>query len=344
MKIPFISIIIPIYNAEKTLFECLNSIQNLDYKKYEVILVDDNSKDNSLEITKKFQFKTISLKKNVGAAETRNIGAKKAKGELLLFTDSDIILPKDTLKKAINYYKKGNNIFNGFFFTKIRFKNLFSQYKHLYLCYYYLKQDKQLHTLDTSLTVIKKIIFKKYNGFNKDIRISEDAEFGTRLTRNGEIITQPKDINMEHIKYYSFKNFIKTDFIRGKKFSKLFLNSIFKDKKQESKNQQEVKSFFLNPLSLYLSVGIMPFIILFAILAIISKNIIFFSIFLAFFLLFILFNLEFWDYLRKQNGFIFAFKSFFVTLLDMTVFDIGIFTTFLNFLIYGKRFVYIEEK
>ncbi len=340
MKNPKISIILPIYNSEKTIGEALTAIRSLEYKNYEVIIVDDNSSDNSVRIAEKFKFNIVKLKENHGAAEARNIGSRKASGELLLFTDADVILPKDTLTKAAKYYSKGKNIFIGMFSPKLRFKNIFSQYKHLYLCYYYLKQGEHLHTLDTSLTVIKRSIFEKHNGFDKTIRISEDAELGTRLLRAGETITQPKDLNMEHIKHYSPKSFVKTDYIRGKRFSKLLLNSIFKDKGKKAGNtskKSRVKSFYLKPLSLYLSVGIMPFFLISLLFLIVFQNLSFFLISTSFFLLFILLNLEFWHYLKQQNGLFFALKSSFITFFDMVVFDVGITTTFLSLLFLGKK-------
>lgn len=333
---PQISIIIPLYNCEKTLKFCLDAIKNLDYKNYEVILVNDCSTDKTLKIAQEFKFKIINLKQNLGAANARNIGAEQAKGNILLFTDSDIVLPSDTLNKVESYYKSGNKIFIGRFSPKLRFKNIFSQYKHLYLCYYYSKQDKYLHTLDTSLTVIPRKTFLEFGGFKNQLRISEDAELGTRLTRAGELITQSNELEMEHIRHYSLQGFIQTDFIRGKRFSRLFLSSLFKDKEQRREGKK-AKSFFLKPITLYLSVGIMPFLLLALIFFLIFRNLLSFYIFFFFILLFVSFNLEFWHYLAKHNGELFAIKSLFITILDMIVFDIGIGVTFLKFLSYGKK-------
>ena len=82
---PKFSIIIPSFNSSKTIGECLNAATKIDYKNYEVVVVDDASQDNSVEIIKRFPCKLIKLKKNLGAAEARNIGAKVAKGNILLF-------------------------------------------------------------------------------------------------------------------------------------------------------------------------------------------------------------------------------------------------------------------
>jgi len=141
---------------------------------------------------------------------------------------------------------------------------------------------------------------------------------------------------MEHIRHYSLRGFIQTDFIRGKRFSRLFLSSLFKDKEQRREGKK-AKSFFLKPITLYLSVGIMPFLLLALIFFLIFRNLLSFYIFFFFILLFVSFNLEFWHYLAKHNGELFAIKSLFITILDMIVFDIGIGVTFLKFLSYGKK-------
>jgi len=329
MKTPEFSIIIPVKNGEKTIAENLASIYNQEFKDFEIIVVDDNSTDRSREIVKRFKCNLITLKKNYGAANARNVGAAKAKGKILIFTDSDIVFHKDTLKKIKKHLKRypKKEIFLGMFSSKLRFKNIFSQYKHLYLLYYYLKQGKQLHTLDTSLTIIYKNLFDKFK-FNENVKISEDAELGMRLLKAGHSITQVKDINIEHIKKYSFFNFIKTDFIRGKRFSRLFLRSLFKDNKESSQ-----KNFFLNPINIYLNVGLMPFLFLFLLFFLFSKNFVIVIPIISISLSLLFLNLEFWNYLRKHKGFLFSLKGIFVTFLDVIVMDCGISVTFLKFII-----------
>lgn len=88
-----VSIIIPIYNAEKNLRRCIESILSQTFSDFELILVDDGSTDNSLEICEEFQSHDSRIrvfhKVNSGASSTRNFGIKKAKGEYLTFSDAD---------------------------------------------------------------------------------------------------------------------------------------------------------------------------------------------------------------------------------------------------------------
>ncbi len=95
---PKFSIIIPVYNVEEYIEKCLESVKNQTYKDYEVIIVNDGTKDNSMEIAEKYPF-TIISQENQGLSVARNTGVKHATGEYILFLDSDDYLEKDTLKE-----------------------------------------------------------------------------------------------------------------------------------------------------------------------------------------------------------------------------------------------------
>lgn len=85
---PKFSIIIPVYNVENYIGKCLDSVFNQTFKDYEVIIVNDGSTDNSMNIVKKY--KTVIINnKHEGVSTSRNLGVQKAKGEYLLFLDSD---------------------------------------------------------------------------------------------------------------------------------------------------------------------------------------------------------------------------------------------------------------
>lgn len=90
---PLISIIIPVYKVEKYLQQCVESIISQTFKNYEVLLIDDGSPDSSPVLcdrfAKKYPFISVIHKKNGGLSDARNVGIKNAKGEYLIFVDSD---------------------------------------------------------------------------------------------------------------------------------------------------------------------------------------------------------------------------------------------------------------
>lgn len=113
-----ISIIIPIYNSEKYLKECLKSIKEQTYSNYEVIMVNDGSTDKSELICRDFlndtRFKIIN-QKNMGVAVARNSGLNKAKGKYVLFVDSDDWLDKDMLSVLINNVEESELLSVGYY-------------------------------------------------------------------------------------------------------------------------------------------------------------------------------------------------------------------------------------
>ena len=102
-----ISVIVPVYNVEKYLEECLDSIQNQTYSDIEVILVNDGSLDNSKDICEKYckednRFKLIN-QANQGQSVARNYGVAASTGEFIAFVDSDDIIRQDYLEVLIRY-------------------------------------------------------------------------------------------------------------------------------------------------------------------------------------------------------------------------------------------------
>lgn len=108
VKDPLISIVILNYNAGELLFNCVNSITKLDYSNYEIILVDNNSTDQShIECKKKFdQVRLIENKENSGYCEGNNIGIRNAKGEYILVLNPDTKIESNLLNEFLKAYEK----------------------------------------------------------------------------------------------------------------------------------------------------------------------------------------------------------------------------------------------
>src|SRR5208337_4215564 len=98
-----VSIIIPTNNSGETIEECLKSIQRQDYHLYEVIVVDNFSNDNTLEMAKNLGAKTIQQKCN--PAQARNIGVDNSAGKYVLFLDSDQVLSRTVVKECVEICK-----------------------------------------------------------------------------------------------------------------------------------------------------------------------------------------------------------------------------------------------
>ena len=107
-----VSVIVPVYNSEKYLRECVESIINQTLKEIEILFVDDGSTDRSLAILDEYASEDNRIQivkgKHCGGGAARNLGMQQAKGEYLSFFDSDDIMEPELLKRAYNKSKKEN--------------------------------------------------------------------------------------------------------------------------------------------------------------------------------------------------------------------------------------------
>ena len=112
MQKPLISVIVPVYNAEKYLHRCVDSILNQTYKNLEIILIDDGSKDSSGTICDAYAAKDSRIKvihqKNFGVSAARNAGLDAAFGDYITFVDSDDSIKADMLEKLVSKLQREN--------------------------------------------------------------------------------------------------------------------------------------------------------------------------------------------------------------------------------------------
>ena len=120
-----VSVIVPVYNAEKYLRECLDSLVNQTLKEIEIIVVNDGSKDNSLSILREYEKKhkdkviVIDNKENQGIGRTRNNGLKKATGEYIGFMDSDDYADLNMYEEYYEFAKKNKLDIATGYYTKL---------------------------------------------------------------------------------------------------------------------------------------------------------------------------------------------------------------------------------
>lgn len=121
-KFPDISVIIPVYNAEKTIIRCVKSICKQSYQNIEIILIDDGSSDKSYEICKKLSYQDSRIhvyrQKNKGVSSARNNGINQAKGKYICFVDSDDWVSEDHLENLLSVASSGGLGTCGFFTDK----------------------------------------------------------------------------------------------------------------------------------------------------------------------------------------------------------------------------------
>lgn len=209
----FISVIIPVYNGSKTLGRCLESIFKSSYPKFECIIVDDHSTDNTVSVAESFDTKVISLERKKGAAHARNRGAEASQGDMLLFIDADVEVYADNFEKVVKTFSENPEIsaLFGSYDDHPGSLNFFSQYKNLFHHYIHQTSLNEASTFWSAFGAIKKDVFFEIGEYNEDTRMMEDIELGYKLKTKGYKIRLDKDIRVKHLKHFSFSHLLKSD-------------------------------------------------------------------------------------------------------------------------------------
>ena len=202
----FVSIIIPNYNGATTIARCLEAALASRYPRFEVIVVDDCSSDNSIEIIKQFPCRLVQLETHVGTSRARNVGAANSKGDILFFTDADCMLKEDTLEHAGKALAAaGSDVVMGGTYTLIPFDNtFFSLFQSVFINYSETKRRTNPDYVAAHAMMVNAEVFRDRSGFREDfLPILEDVEFSHRLRRTGcELAVNPA-IQVQHIFNFS---------------------------------------------------------------------------------------------------------------------------------------------
>lgn len=180
-----VSIILPVYNSEKYIEETILSILKQSYSNFELIIIDDCSKDTSFAICeklRKYDNRIVLIKNynNVGVSESRNIGISKAKGKYIMFVDSDDTLHKNMIEKMIIGINSSELVVCSFkkkIKDKFLSKNIKKMDVHKLEDKISFLQRNELFYVVWNKLYLKRIIYDNLIKFDKKISIAEDFKF-----------------------------------------------------------------------------------------------------------------------------------------------------------------------
>lgn len=216
-----ISIIVPVLNGESYIRDCISSLINQDFPKdqYEILIIDNGSKDNTINILKKYkEHITILHESKKGAYIARNTGIEKSKGNIIAFTDADCIAHKDWL----------NELYKGFSSENIGcVVGAIKSYPGKTLVEMYSGNKdllSQKHTLNTKFlpygqtanVAFRREVFEDIGNFDQRLMSGGDADISWRMqiNTNYKLIYRPDSI-VEHRHRTTFKGLFKQQFRYG---------------------------------------------------------------------------------------------------------------------------------
>lgn len=262
--------IIPVYNSEQTIIKSINSLIRLKHPPKKIIVIDDASTDRTTYLVKQINGVNLkSLKKNVGPAMARNIGAKESQTKWLLFIDSDCILPRNSILNAFpSKEEEENKIVGkmGVFDIKDENKSLIAKYKNMQRHFEIKAMKNPPEVFTSSCFTIRKDAFSKISGFNENYgKIpTEDNEFYFRLISKNLFIKYDINFSFHHLKKMSIQKLFYDDFYRAK----AIIQNIFGQlgHRRNSINKIEIIKWIIELSSAYLITKVIiliPIILLF---------------------------------------------------------------------------------
>lgn len=225
---PRISIVMPVYNSERLLGECLAAVNASTFRDYEVIVVDDSSTDRSREIAAAHGARVVPSGGRLGPGRARNKGVEHVRGDIVFFIDSDVVIRPDTLGRLVAAFDRDPGV-AGLMAVQsptMRFRNLCSVYKNLWMYYTYVRRAGQdVPLFYTTAAAIRRNAFVESGGFDVnyvDPNI-EDTDYGQKLASQGFRIQILPDLEVEHVKGYDLAGLLRVDFLRSMSLARLKL-------------------------------------------------------------------------------------------------------------------------
>ena len=327
--IRLISIIIPAYNSEKTIGKTIESLlkQNYSKKNYEIIIVDDDSSDNTQDTILKFKQVRLIKQNHKGPATARNLGARNAKGDILLFTDADCILDKNWIKEMVKPFTNPEIIGVSGTYKTLNNDNFMARFigYEIEERHERMKRQKFIDFIGTFSAAYRKKIFLKFGGFDTRFKTSsgEDPELSYRIDKAGlKMVFQPKAI-VFHPHPNSLWKYLKQKYKRA----------VWRNLMYWGKHKEKIMSDSYTSKSMFLQIFLSGLVFLISLSLIILKFSITFSsllFFVSLFTLTIIFNIKFLTFLLRKEKTI-AFLSPFILILRNSVVILGIFEGLLKY-------------
>ena len=208
---PLVSIIIPAYNEAKVIKTLLISVLKQSYKNIEIIIVDDNSTDNTAKIAREFT-QNVFTKKHAERSVQRNFGAKKSRGKYLFFLDADMQLTRDVVLNCLNVcsvYKMG-----GVIIPEISHAKTFWERVKAFERSFYNKDGDE--TTDAARFFPRKV-FEEVGGYDEKITGPEDWDLPESIKRSGYKIVRIKSKIIHHERVLSLFSLIRKKYYYGLK-------------------------------------------------------------------------------------------------------------------------------
>jgi len=212
-----VSVIIPCLNSVAELTECLAALGRVNHPGAEYIVVDDGSDEDLMAAVRSsgLPVRLIAMGTRCGSAAARNRGSGEASGDILLFLDADVRVQADTLARIEKAFEDdpGLAAVMGSYDDNPSAPGFHSQFRNLLHCYVHRTGRRRACTFWTGCGAIRRDVFQQHGGFKEHLGGMDDIELGGRLAHSGARIELRPDIQVQHLKRWTFRSWARTDFL-----------------------------------------------------------------------------------------------------------------------------------
>ncbi|WP_214414365.1 glycosyltransferase family 2 protein [Sphaerisporangium fuscum] len=189
---PLVSVIVPNYNYGYVLGRCLASVQAQTYSNIEIICVDDCSTDDSVQVAESMGVRVLRTPRNGGVCVARNLGVAHARGEVLFFLDSDVVLAPDAVASAVEILASDPGVgavTGNYEPVPLTRDSLVKEYRTLYRHYWYKVAEGPIKGfLPVAIIAIPAKVWAEVGPWNPDLPQSEGTDVGERLTARYQVL------------------------------------------------------------------------------------------------------------------------------------------------------------
>ena len=285
-----------------TLGKCLEAVFASKYGNFEVVVVDDCSDDNSIEIIEKYPCILIRIEEKAGTSIARNTGAKNSSGDLIFFIDADCLVLEGTLSIINNTFSAlGPEVVIGGTYTSMPYDKRFcSIFQSVFVNYFETKRLEDIDYIAAHAMVIDALKFRESGGFpDFYLPIIEDVAYGHKLRAMGCSLVMNPEIQVRHIFNFSLPASIRNA------FKKSYYWGLYSLRVKDMFVDSGCASFELKA-----DVALNFLSILFLVLWALTQNILFLTLLPTLFLLNALINQGLIRAFHRTKGVLFAVKAF----------------------------------
>ncbi|MBN1424205.1 glycosyltransferase family 2 protein [Candidatus Fermentibacteria bacterium] len=213
-----VSAVVPARDAAPTLPSCLAALRRAGGMSLEILVVNDGSCDATASLAERDATRVITLPRSVGASRARNLGAREAGGEIVVFVDADVMVPPDAFTLLLHHFQAPDcpDAVQGIYAAECPHPNASSQYKNLYYHYSWTRRIKNpwLVSAASFFFAIRASLFRELGGFDERITVPtvEDADLGHRVVRRGGRILLDSRLRVIHDRHYGAGELLRYDF------------------------------------------------------------------------------------------------------------------------------------